>query len=178
MFYLSLARTRMTATTARITFRELLDYTAAETERWERWLASDPSLLDLHCGGEERTATVRGLLQHIFAVERRYADRLLGEPVTPYEAIPTDSVQALFDAGREARAALERYLDAATDEQLARPLEFRTITAGMQKGSARKIVAHALLHGIRHWAQLATIMRQSGKATDWMHDLLVSNAMS
>ncbi|HEU4629288.1 MAG TPA: DinB family protein [Gemmatimonadaceae bacterium] len=161
-----------------LTFRELLDYTAGETERWRRWLAARPAtVLDLPVG-EGRTATVRGLLQHIFAVERRYADRLLGEPVTPYEAIGTSDVETLFAAGRAARERLERYLAGATAADLARRPEFQTISAGTRTASARKIVAHALVHGIRHWAQLATVLRQHGEATDWMHDLLMSDALA
>ena len=164
--------------TPALTFRELLDYTAAETARWHRWLADGRGeLLDLPAG-EGRTATVRGLLQHVFAVERRYADRLLGEPVTPYEAIDTRDVATLFAAGAEARQRLERYLAGATAADLARRLEFQTLSAGTQSASARKIVAHALVHGIRHWAQLATVLRQHGEATDWMHDLLVSDALA
>jgi uncharacterized damage-inducible protein DinB len=161
-----------------LTFRELLHYTAAETERWHRWLAEQgEAVLDLPAG-EGRTATVRGLLHHVFAVERRYADRLLGEPVTPYEAIDTSSIVTLFAAGREARERLERYLAGATDDDLARRLEFQTISAGTLSASARKIVGHALLHGVRHWAQLATVLRQQGRATDWMHDLLMSDALA
>jgi uncharacterized damage-inducible protein DinB len=161
-----------------LTFRELLDYTAAETAHWHRWLAArPPALLDLPAG-EGRTASVRGLLQHIVAVERRYADRLLGDPVTSYEAIDTTDVERLFAAGAETRERLERYLAGATDADLARRLEFQTISAGTQSASARKIVAHALVHGIRHWAQLATVLRQHGEATDWMHDLLMSDALA
>lgn len=169
---------RLTSDAPALSFRELLDYTAAETAHWHRWLAAQPDdVLDLPIG-EGRTATVRGLLQHIVAVERRYADRLLGEPVTPYEAIPTDSVDALFGAFDEARARLERYLATATADDLGRRLEFQTISAGTLSASARKIVAHALLHGVRHWAQLATVLRQHGRGTDWMHDLLMSDALA
>lgn len=161
-----------------LTFRELLDYTAAETARWHRWLATGrEGLLDLPAG-EGRTATVRGLLQHIFAVERRYADRLLGEPVTQYKAIDTRDVPTLFAAGAEARQRLERYVAGATVADLARRLEFQTLSAGTQSASARKIVGHVLVHGIRHWAQLATVLRQHGEATDWMHDLLMSDALA
>ena len=159
-----------------LTFRELLDYTAGETARWHRWLAEQPpEVLELPAG-EGRTATVRGLVRHVVAVERRYADRLLGEPVTPYEAIADDSVDALFAGAADARARLERYLGTAGPDDLARRLEFQTITAGALSASARKIVAHALLHGVRHWAQLATVLRQHGRRTNWMHDLLMSDA--
>ena len=169
--------TMSTASSAGLTFRELLDYTAAEHARWERWLSARPaSVLDLPFG-TGRTATVRGLIHHTFVVERRYADRLLGDEPTPYESVPADDVATLFAAGRAARAKLERYLAGATDADLARRMEFQTISAGAMVATARKVVAHALLHGMRHWAQLATAMRQHGQATDWFHDLLASDAM-
>ncbi len=163
--------------TQSLTFRELLDYTATETERWESWLAKQPeSILDVPVG-EGRTASLRGLLQHIFAVERRYADRLQDQPVSTYEIIDATSIASLFAGGRDSRERLEQYLATATDDDLARRLEFQTLTAGTQAASARKIVAHTLLHGIRHWAQLATALRQNGYKTDWQHDLLTSPAL-
>jgi hypothetical protein len=33
---------------------------------------------------------------------------------------------------------------------------------------ARKIFIHALLHGVRYWAQLSTHLRQKGYKQDWM----------
>jgi uncharacterized damage-inducible protein DinB len=165
------------ATTRALTFRELLDYTAGESERWRRWLAAQPNeVLELPVG-TGRTATVRGLVHHIVVVERRYADRLRGEPVTSYEDVPSDSLDALFDTWTDARARLEAWLASATDADLARRLEFQTLTAGTLSASARKIVVHLLLHGIRHWAQLATALRQQGHATDWQHDILLSDAL-
>ena len=165
------------ATTQALTFRELLDYTAAESERWRRWLAAQPAeVLDLPVG-TGRTATVRGLVHHIVVVERRYTDRLRGEPVTEYEGVPRDSLDTLFGVFADTRERLEAWLASATDADLARRLEFQTITAGTLSASARKIVAHLLLHGIRHWAQLATALRQQGHATDWQHDILMSNAL-
>ena len=163
--------------TADLTFRELLDYTGAEAVRWEEYFARHPEALDFPFA-EGRTATVRGLVQHIFAVERRYADRLNDEPVAGYEAIPADSADALFGAGRDARARLERYLATASDADLARRLTFETLSAGTQSASARKIVAHALVHGLRTWAQLATVVRQRGVPTEGRHDLLFSNALA
>ena len=35
---------------------------------------------------------------------------------------------------------------------------------------ARKMVAHMLVHGIRHYAQLATALRAQGHAQPWSHD--------
>jgi uncharacterized damage-inducible protein DinB len=159
-----------------LTLRELLDYTRAETEHWHRWLAArPPEALELPVG-EGRTATVRGLVHHIIVVERRYTDRLRGEPVTSYEDVPNAPLDALFATFDDTRARLDEWLASASDADLARRLEFQTISAGTLSASARKIVVHLLLHGVRHWAQLATALRQQGHATDWPHDILMSDA--
>jgi uncharacterized damage-inducible protein DinB len=56
-------------------------------------------------------------------------------------------------------------------------LEFTTISAGTRTATRRKILLHALLHGIRHYAQLATLVRQHGVKPDWAMDILLSGAM-
>lgn len=164
--------------TCALTFRELLDYTRVETERWHRWLAAQRGeVLDLPVG-TGRTATVRGLIHHIIVVERRYTDRLRGEPITRYEDIPSDSLDALFAAFADTRVRLDDWLEKASDADVARRMDFQTLSAGALTASARKVVVHLLLHGIRHWAQLATSLRQQGCATDWMHDILMSDALA
>jgi uncharacterized damage-inducible protein DinB len=163
--------------TCALTFRELLDYTRVETGHWHRWLAAQPAaVLELPVGSG-RTATVRGLLHPIVVVERRYVDRLRGDPVTSYEDIPSGSLDALFAAFADTRTRLDAWLGSASDADLSRRMEFQTLSAGTQTASARKLVVHLLLHGIRHWAQLATALRQQGYATDWPHDILMSDAL-
>ena len=56
-------------------------------------------------------------------------------------------------------------------------LEFPTLSAGTQSATRKKILFHALLHGIRHYAQLATLVRQHGIKPDWSMDILMSEAM-
>jgi uncharacterized damage-inducible protein DinB len=169
------ARARVNTTA--LTLRELLDYTRAETEHWHRWLAAQPpEVLDLPVGAG-RTATSRGLIHHIIVVERRYTDRLRGEPVTNYDDVPAEPLDALFAAFSDARTRLDEWLASASDADLSRRMEFQTISAGTLSASARKIVVHLLLHGVRHWAQLATALRQQGYATDWPHDILMSDAL-
>lgn len=163
--------------TIALTFRELLDYTRAETEHWRRWLAAQPpEVLDLPAG-TGRTATVRGLVHHIIVVERRYTDRLRGEPVSNYADVPSEPLDAMFVSFTDTRARLEQWLQSAADSDLAKVLEFQTLSAGTQSASARKVAVHLLLHGVRHWAQLATTLRQQGHATDWPHDILMSDAL-
>ncbi|HEX2204712.1 MAG TPA: DinB family protein [Longimicrobium sp.] len=160
-----------------LTFTELMGYTGGETERWHAWFREqDPAVLDVPIGEGSR-ATVRGLLVHTFAVERRYADRLLGDPVTPYEGLPDRTVDEIFGIFHEGRAKLKRFVETAKPEDWERRMTFQTITAGELSGSARKVVAHAFLHGIRHWAQIATALRQAGHPQPWMHDILMSDAL-
>jgi uncharacterized damage-inducible protein DinB len=160
-----------------LSFRELLAYTGEETERWEAWLrAADPAVLDVSLG-EGRWGTVRELLFHTFLVERRYADRLLGDPITPYEGVPHDTVDELFAIHRAARERMERYVAGATAGEWDEVLTFETLLYGPMHGSRRKVVAHALLHGVRHWAQVATALRQPGHEL-WPHDLMAATSIA
>ena len=159
---------------------ELLRWERAELDGWARFFDAHPHALGLPFapgpGGDPRMATVLGAVHHVVAVERRYADRLEGSPVTAYEAIPAAPAAALFDAGREANARLARWLAGASEADLRRPIEFQTISAGTLRASARKIAAHALLHGVRTWAQIATVVRLGGTPTGGRHDFLFSDA--
>lgn len=165
------------STLATFALSELIAYSTAETRRWRDWLTAQPrELLDLPAG-TGRTATVRRLIHHIVVVERRYADRLHGAPVTEYEAVPSETLDDLFTAFEEARHLLRAWVDSATDDDLRRPLQFTTLTAGTLEATSRKIVIHTLLHGVRHWAQIASMMREHGHPTDWHHDILMSDAL-
>ena len=168
----------MSATTAEFSFSEMLDANERETAKWQIWFEHQPSeLLDLPLG-IAMAKDVREFLLHIFAVELRYAERLTGSPVTEYESLPTGSVQELFDVGARARGLFRQYLSSVTDADLASIQEFPTRTAGVLRASKRKMFAHAMLHGLRHWAQLATALREKGHGTDWGHDFLFSDVMS
>ena len=56
-------------------------------------------------------------------------------------------------------------------------LEFE-IGVRLQRASVRKIVFHVLLHEIRHWAQIAKMLRERGFVPSGNHDLLASSALS
>ncbi|HEX8242893.1 MAG TPA: DinB family protein [Longimicrobium sp.] len=161
-----------------LSFRELLSYTQEETARWEEWLrAQDPAVLDVSLG-EGKWNTVGDLVFHLFVVERRYTERLYDEPATAYESIPHATLDEIFAVHRQSRPRLERWVDTAPAEEWERVLTFQTITAGALTASKRKIVAHALVHGIRHWAQIAMALRQAGWPTPWMHDLIMAGGIA
>jgi len=163
---------------AAITFDELLRHNEQETERWHRWFSENPTALDVPLD-IAHNSDVRGLLVHIFAVELLYTERLIGkvrDKVSPSD-FPSGSVDELFGVGRDARAKYGEYLKTWTDAEWQQQVTFRTITAGMQSASRRKAFVHALLHSMRHWAQLATALRQAGFAQEWSHDFLFSSVM-
>ena len=167
----------MSAALAQISFAELLGANEAETAKWRKWFDEQPaSVLDVPLS-IALAKNVREFLLHIFAVELRYAERLAGLPITDYETLPTGSVAELFGIGDRARGMCRDYLAKATDEDLASVMEFPTRSAGTIRASKRKMFAHSMLHGVRHWAQLATALREAGHATEWGKDFLYSPMM-
>ena len=86
-----------------ITLDELLTDNESATARWKAWFGENPAALDAPCD-IYNSGTVRGLLKHIFAVELRHSQRLLGEEVSAYDAIPVGhrrSVPRAFSGGPE-----------------------------------------------------------------------------
>ena len=120
-------------------------------------------------------ATIGGVVLHIFAVEQRYAQRLLDQEVTPWEGFPQTSIEDVFELGDNARAQLVDFLTSAPESELDRVLTFQTLTAGTVTASKHKIASNVFLHGIRHWGQIATVLRQQGFSEQWSHDLLLTS---
>ena len=159
------------------TLDELMAWTDEETTRWEAWFRErDLTVLELPVGAGDREP-VRSLIAHIFIVEHRYADRLLGDEPVAYAAFPAMTIDEIFAIHGRARGRLRQWTASATPAEMDERLTFPTITAGEFTASKRKIAAHALLHGVRHWAQIATVLRQAGHPQPWMHDLLASSAL-
>jgi uncharacterized damage-inducible protein DinB len=164
-----------TAATA-LSFRELLEHDEQETGRWHEWFRVHPEALD----GKMELAMmhdVRGVLFHIFAVEFRYAERLLESGETPYDDLPKGSVDEIFGIGAKARERFREFMARATEADWNKVISFKTLSIGQFSATKRKCFVHALLHGMRHWAQLATVLRQQGTKADWHHDFIFSQAM-
>jgi uncharacterized damage-inducible protein DinB len=162
---------------AGVSFRTLLAYRDAETTRWHAWFASHPAAaLDVRLSDGE-IGTVRRLIRHIFAVELRYGQRLEGERVSDWGEFQEETLEEIFAVGERARTLVDRFLDRATDADFRERLTFPTLTAGMLTASKHKILANFVNHGIRHWAQIATALRQQGYGDQWPHDLLASDVL-
>ena len=159
-----------------LTFRNLLDYTSAENGLWHRWFAARSlDVLDLPFA-EPPIDSVRRLIQHVAFVEHRYAAMLAGRAAPTATGSDADLVDTIFAYLADGRLKLEETISEAIDAGLERTIEIRTLSAGLQHVSARKAIGHALMHGIRHWAQLATVLREHGQRTNWGHDLLFTTA--
>ena len=152
----------------------LLEFTSAEQHRWREWFAAHPDAWRVPFGSG-RMATIAHVVLHIFVVERRYAERLLDLPVTDWDKFGQTSIDDVFEVGDDARAQLVHFLTTADAKELDRVLTFQTLTAGVLTASKYKIASNVFLHGIRHWGQIATVLRQNGFTEQWPHDLLLSD---
>ena len=160
-----------------IEFSTLIGYVEHETERWRTWFQAAPAeVMDLPLGSGA-DGTIRSLIKHIFAVELRYAQRLAGEPVSDYEQLADGTVEQLWEIHHAARAVLGRYLAGASADALDHVLVSETRKLGRLEARAHTVVVHSLVHGIRHWAQIAMVLRQHGHGGLWEHDWILSPAV-
>ena len=155
-------------------YEALLEFTSTEQHRWHDWFIEHRNAWAVPFA-TGRMATIGGVVMHIFAVELRYAQRLLDQEVTDWEDFRQTSMEDVFELGDNARAQLVQFLTTAPEAELDRLLTFQTLTAGLVSASKHKIASNLFLHGIRHWGQVATVLRQKGFSDQWSHDLLLSS---
>lgn len=139
---------------------EILHWNDTTARQWHALFDLHPEALAIACDIRE-CATVADLLQHIVAAELRYAERLSNEPITDYADIPNTHPAAIFATHDRALAKL-RVLLADNSYDWEREVDFVTRSAGTIIATRRTILFHALLHSIRHYAQLATLLRHQG----------------
>lgn len=154
-----------------ITGIELLDWVEETSRGWKKLIAAHPEILTFPCDIRE-TNSVAQLLQHIVAVELRYAERLNELPETPYESIPYTSAAVIYATHDRAMELLRALMD-RDDDFWETVLEMKTRSAGILRATRRTVLAHLLTHSIRHYAQLATLARKQGVAPDWAMDYIM-----
>lgn len=152
-----------------LTAEDLIAWVETTSTGWRRLLGGHPELLVQPCD-VAGVKTVAELLQHIVAVELRYAERLADLPVSDYASLPCDSVESIYAIHERAMALFRKQLATAIDWNDS--IEFVTRSMGPARSTRKTILFHALLHGIRHYAQLATLVRQHGIKPDWPMDYL------
>lgn len=152
---------------------EILAWNEKTAAGWRKLLTSHPELLTQPCD-IAGTKTVAELLQHIVAAQLRYAERLAGLPISDYASIPFDSVESIYTTHDRATAIFRQLFDSDVDWN--EPIDFTTRSMGTLHSDRKTILFHALLHGIRHYAQLASLVRQCGVKPEWPMDYLFMHA--
>jgi uncharacterized damage-inducible protein DinB len=156
-----------------LTAEEILAWNEKTAQGWRQLLTRHPELLTQSCD-IAGTKTVAELLQHIVAAELRYAERLANLPISDYATIPFDSVDSIYSTHDRATALFKQLF--VSDINWDDPLDFTTRTMGTLHSNRKTILFHALLHGVRHYAQLASLVRQCGVKPDWPMDYLFMHA--
>ena len=152
----------------------LMNYTDWEREKWREWFGQHSESLKTSVGphGDNRFQTVGDVVKHIFSAETRYVERLSEKALTDTASFPNDNLEALFRFGQQSRKALAEFIGTFPDEQwdVLRDFDF---FGNLLKATPKKMIIHALLHEVRHWAQIATLFRLTGLKVDF-HDFLFS----
>ena len=145
----------------------LMNYTDWEREKWREWLGQHGESLKMSVGphGDNRFQTVGDVVKHIFSAETRYVERLSEKALTDTASFPNDNLEALFGFGQQSREALAEFVGTFPDEQwdVLRDFDF---FGNLLKATPKKMIIHALLHEVRHWAQIATLFRLNGLKVD------------
>ncbi|HEV2304811.1 MAG TPA: DinB family protein [Candidatus Acidoferrales bacterium] len=160
---------------AGLSFNDLMDYTDWERRKWhERLRQRGDEVLKISAGpnGDGRFSTVGHVIKHIFSAEKRYIDRLSNRPLTDPAGVPANSIEVLFEFGRQSRNDLKHFIESLPAQQWDAFTEFDFL-GGVLRATPRKIISHVLLHETRHWAQIATLFRLNG-LTGEFHDFIFS----
>lgn len=163
---------------AEVTFKELMEYTEWEREKWHGWLrkhGGEALKVSVGAHGDGRFHSVGDVIRHIFSAEKRYVERLSERPMTDVAGVPSDDVEALFQFGEQSRRELREFVEKFPAGAWNAPKEFKLMNS-MLIATPRKIITHVLMHETRHWAQIGTLLRLNGM-TDDFHDILFSPVM-
>ncbi|MGZ4867406.1 MAG: DinB family protein [Candidatus Angelobacter sp.] len=161
-----------------LSLSDLIDYTDWERQKWYDWFRQQGNeVLKISCGlhGDGRFGTVGELVRHIFSAEKRYVDRLCGRTLTDTASVPSDNLEALFQLSQQSRKSLKDFVETFPAQEWDVLQDFKIMNHGL-RATPKKIVVHVLMHEIRHWAQIATLLRLNGLAGEF-HDFLFSPSM-
>jgi len=152
-----------------LTAEEMMAWLETTSARWKALIDANPQVLAMPCDVMGVT-TAAELLQHIVAVELRYAEQLSGQPPTEYAQIQFDSAEAIYATHQRAAEMLRVLL--ASDLDWNQEIEFMTRSLGKVRAKPKTVLFHSMLHAVRHYAQLATLVRKHGVKPDWQMDYL------
>ena len=148
---------------------ELVAWNETTAKKWHELVTKHPELLAYSCD-IMNVKTAGELLQHIVAVELRYAEQLSNLSTTDYANIPYSTADQIYATHEKALALFKTLLASPLDWN--ETIEFTTRMMGPAKSARKTLFIHAMMHSIRHYAQLATLVRQHGISPGWPMDYL------
>lgn len=157
---------------------ELIEYTDWDRGKWyDLFRQQGDSVLAINVGphGDGRFQTVGDVVRHIFSAEKRYVERLLNRPLTDTSSVSNSNAEALFRFGRQSRESLKDFVKTFHAGDWDTPQEFSLMNNSLT-ATPRKIIVHTLLHEVRHWAQIGTLLRLNGLKVE-LRDILFSPAL-
>jgi uncharacterized damage-inducible protein DinB len=149
---------------------ELMAWNDLSARRWRDFVSEHPAVLAVESDIRD-AKTIGQVLQHVMGVELRYAQRLASQPESDFSSVKYGSGDELL-ATHDQALALMRPLLADPGYDWEQEIEFVTITAGKLRARRKTIFVHAMMHSVRHYAQLATLARQHGFKPGWQMDYL------
>jgi uncharacterized damage-inducible protein DinB len=156
--------------TVSVELRELLDYSDHERGKWREWIAADARRLDIPFQPGGRFPTIAALFDHVFLVERRHLSRLQGSTPPESTGVKAGDWKALFEYADLVRADFRRYITDVDQEEVR-----ESMTVAVQSGTwtmtRRRLATHMLLHELRHFAQIAYAVRNTGQEPPGEHDI-------
>lgn len=152
---------------------DLLAYSDRDRQQWHEWFRRQgPATLAVGLGAHNtgRFKSVGEVIRHIFSAEKRYVQRVLQVPLMDTSVIPAHAIEPLFAFGQEARRDLRELVRSfpVTEWDAPRQMSFEDQTRTV---TSRILILQAITHEVRHWAQVATFLRQAGYDTG-CHDLI------
>jgi uncharacterized damage-inducible protein DinB len=126
--------------------------------------------------GDGRFQSVGDLVRHIFSAETRYVDRLSERELTDTSRLANDTVEGLFEFAAQSRKRLKEFIATFPVERWDEDVELKVMNSTIRV-TPRKIVVHVLVHEMRHWPQIAALLRLNGIVAGF-RDFLFSPAMS
>ncbi len=161
-----------------VTLEDLLADFEANSARWRRFFEANPgaALVPTDIAGSKN---IGELVWHIYSASFRHAQRLLGEEVTDLESFTTvRNIPAAFALEAEAVKKLRHFLENVSETTLDELFEYKSrITQRLVSGTNRKLCLHVMVHAIRHWAQIGTLVRLAGYPPGWPQDIAFSEAI-
>lgn len=158
-----------------LTLEDLMAYTLWERQKWYQFFNErGEQVLKTSAGphGDGRFNTIGDLVRHIFGAEKRYIDRLTDRELTDLASLPSDDLEGLFRFGEQSRKGLQEFIQTFPHESWGVPQDLHFPNLNLRaRATPWKIVIHVLMHEIRHWAQIATLLRLNGLVGEF-HDFL------